>query len=155
MQTETENQSTSEGTMNNEEDDIKLNNLQSLSLQDSFKKFRDQKIRERETLKLCKQNSGISRSNDFKESLRLKFIEGAKKYIGIPYGEKYKEDGAPIAPLYLDCCGLVRQVVLDLQEEFGFLIGKFKDLTSSNTLTNKTFMNQVNGINAIKWIHCQ
>ena len=27
------------------------------------------------------------------------------------------------APLFLDCCGLIRQVLLDLKEDFGFVIG--------------------------------
>jgi hypothetical protein len=29
------------------------------------------------------------------------------------------------APLYLDCCGLVRRAARDLADEFGFLIGKW------------------------------
>jgi len=27
------------------------------------------------------------------------------------------------APLFLDCCGLVRRVLLDLKDDFGFKVG--------------------------------
>lgn len=38
------------------------------------------------------------------------------------------------APLYLDCCGLVRQVLLDLKEEFGFTIGPWNQAYMYDTL---------------------
>ena len=29
------------------------------------------------------------------------------------------------APLYLDCCGIVRQVILDLKDDFGFKLDRW------------------------------
>ena len=103
------------------------------SLQNSFLKFRDQKIKERQLMKACRNGNSI-RSNEFKETLRYKFIEAAKRYIGVPYGIKYKKDEDPIAPLYLDCCGLIRQALMDLQEDFGFVIGKWNQAYQMDTL---------------------
>ena len=52
-------------------------------------------------------------------------MEHAKKYFGIPYAKKYFPEGTPehSSPLFLDCCGLVRRVMRDLEKEFGFRIG--------------------------------
>ena len=74
------------------------------------------------------------RSQEFKDALREKFINQAKKYIGVPYAERYKKPEDPVAPLYLDCCGLVRKVVQDLAEEFGFLIGRWNQAYMFDTL---------------------
>lgn len=106
------------------------------SLQDNFKKFRDQKIRERQLMSQCRRDreGGSKRSQEFKDALREKFIEQAKKYLGVPYAERYKAEDAPVAPLYLDCCGLVRQCVQDLQEEFGFVIGRWNQAYQMDTL---------------------
>lgn len=108
----------------------------STSLQDSFKQFRSQKIKERQLMKLCQEAStnGTGRSPEYKDALRSKFIETAKRYLGVPYGERYKEEGDPVAPLYLDCCGLIRKVVQDLQEDFGFIIGKWNQAYQMDTL---------------------
>ena len=38
------------------------------------------------------------------------------------------------APLYLDCCGLVRRVLLDLKEDFGFTIGRWNQAYMYDTL---------------------
>lgn len=102
------------------------------SLQSSFLRFRDQKMKERQLMKACR--GGISRTTEFKDFLRFKFIETAKRYLGVPYGVKYKKEDDPVAPLYLDCCGLVRQVLLDLQDDFGFVIGKWNQAYQLDTL---------------------
>jgi hypothetical protein len=94
------------------------------NLQENFKKFRQAKVRERKLLKACRENSQGERSQEFKDQLRQKFIDQLKKYYGVPYHEKYRGD-KPLAPLYLDCCGLIRQVLRDLQEDFGFVTGKW------------------------------
>ncbi|XP_019397142.1 PREDICTED: inactive polyglycylase TTLL10 isoform X2 [Crocodylus porosus] len=62
---------------------------------------------------------------DCRWQLRMKFLEQAKCYIGVPYARRYHEPGTPEynSPLFLDCCGLIRRVVRDLSTEFGFLIG--------------------------------
>jgi hypothetical protein len=105
------------------------------SLQANFMKFREQKIRERQIMKLCQLANGESRrSQEFKDNLRQKFIDKAKKYLGVPYALCYKNAEDPVAPLYLDCCGLVRQVLQDLKEEFGFIIGKWNQAYQMDTL---------------------
>jgi hypothetical protein len=107
------------------------------SLQDNFKKFRDQKMKERQILKLARNGefSGDGQRTDaYKDSLRMKFIEAAKKYIGIPYAERFKADEMPVAPLYLDCCALVRRAVTDLQEDFGIILGKWNQAYQMDTL---------------------
>jgi hypothetical protein len=109
--------------------------MQDKSLQSSFLKFRDQKIKERQIMKLSQQQIlSEGRSQNFKEILRNKFIEDAKKYIGVPYAERYKSEEDPIAPLYLDCCGLIRKVVQDLQDDFGFIIGRWNQAYQMDTL---------------------
>lgn len=57
----------------------------------------------------------------------MKFIETAKKYYGVPYAKRfYKEDEEMYnAPLFLDCCALIRQIVYDLREDFGFVLDKW------------------------------
>lgn len=96
------------------------------SLQDAFAKFREQKKSERRLQKACRVPG--NRSQELKDELRNKFIEQAHKYMGVPYHERYKEEGTEAAPLYLDCCGLVRRCVQDLKEEFGFLIGRWNQV---------------------------
>lgn len=81
----------------------------------------------------------------------MKFVAQAKKYLGVPYAKKYYNPDSKLkkfidrkfsknnnyyfplinnkkAPeynsdLFLDCCGLVRRVMRDLEKEFGFRIG--------------------------------
>jgi len=101
------------------------------SLQDAFAKFRQKKIMEK---KLLKDAQKIERTSEFKAELRQKFIDQCKKYIGVPYAERYKKPEDPIAPLYLDCCALVRKAVQDLQPEFGFAIGKWNQAYQMDTL---------------------
>lgn len=105
------------------------------NLQSSFLKFRDQKIKEMQMMKMVKQASlSNGRTAEFKVQLRLKFVEQLKRYLGVPYGVKYKAAEDPIAPLYLDCCALVRQAVQDLQDDFGFIIGKWNQSYQIDTL---------------------
>jgi len=61
---------------------------------------------------------------DNTEELRIKYIEQAKKYLGTPYRQKYftPDDPRYHAPLFLDCCGLVRKAVNDLKDDFGFTL---------------------------------
>lgn len=104
---------------------IAIGGDENVSLQDAFAKFRNQKARERKLMKAYKESSTGVRSEEFKENLRKRFVEQSKKYFGVPYHEKYRDPEQPVAPLYLDCCALVRQCVRDLSDEFGFLIGKW------------------------------
>ena len=111
------------------------NNNADFSLQKNFLKFREQKIKERQMIKLCQATSASGgRSSEFKDRLRKRFIEQAKRYVGVPYAERYKKPEDPIAPLYLDCCALVRKAVKDLQDEFGFIFGKWNQAYQMDTL---------------------
>jgi hypothetical protein len=59
---------------------------------------------------VSKQSLKYRNDPDFKQRLRDKFIETAKKYFGVPYGSKYWKEGEKHynAPMYLDCCALIR-----------------------------------------------
>jgi hypothetical protein len=96
------------------------------SLQDAFARFRDQRKAERRLMKASYAPG--TRSQEYRDQLRAKFIEQAKAYMGVPYHRRYREEGQPEAPLYLDCCGLVRQCLKDLKEEFGFVIGRWNQV---------------------------
>ena len=95
------------------------------SLQNNFKNFRKHINKLREKKKDSKKLQPIS-FKDHPErikELRDKFVETARSLIGIPYGKKYlikhpeyKED------FFLDCCGLVRQVVYLMSEDLGFTL---------------------------------
>ena len=93
------------------------------SLQDHFSKFikaKKQDIKYRNYV--AEQAMKNRKDSEYKDRLRQKFIETAKKYFGVPYGSKYWKEGEKHynAPLYLDCCALLRQVIYDLREDFGF-----------------------------------
>ncbi len=59
--------------------------------------------------------------------LRKKFVDHAFSYLGIPYGKRYLSEDNPLynSHIFLDCCGLIRQCVNDLREEFGFMLGRW------------------------------
>lgn len=98
-----------------------------LSIQDAFKKFQKEKFYQLKLNKYLK-NTQVDRQNpQFKQQLREKFVATAKKYIGVPYGRKFHQPGDPLydAPLYLDCCALIRQTVFDLRQEFGYTLAKW------------------------------
>jgi len=114
---------------------------------------------------MSKQAAAKKRADPlFRAKLRQKFIDTAHKYIGVvrvgaivdevppplhvccnshtsaqPYAQKYHEPGSELynAPLFLDCCGLVRQVMDDLQDEFGFRIGRWNQAYMFDTLPKK------------------
>lgn len=96
------------------------------SLQANFSKFLQEKKEERRLLQTIASN--VERTEEFKQALRNKFIQQAKSYFGVPYAEKYQPEGAPQLPLYLDCCGLIRQCLKDLRTDFGFLTGKWNQV---------------------------
>ena len=52
----------------------------------------------------------------------MKFVDTAKRYFGVPYAAKFWKPGEEHynAPLYLDCCALIRQIISDLRDDFGF-----------------------------------
>lgn len=72
-----------------------------------------------------------NRTDETKLRLRNKFIEQVRSYIGTPYSATRCGEGAP---LYLDCCGLVRRALTDLKEDFGFEPGPWNQSYLYDTL---------------------
>lgn len=68
------------------------------------------------------------------QQLRRAFIEQARKYIGVPYSKSACRPEHKDATFYLDCCGLVRQVLRDLEPMFGFTIGQGNQAYQYDTL---------------------
>eukprot|EP00730_Choanoeca_flexa_P000209 TRINITY_DN10096_c0_g2_i1.p2 TRINITY_DN10096_c0_g2~~TRINITY_DN10096_c0_g2_i1.p2 ORF type:complete len:136 (+),score=29.72 TRINITY_DN10096_c0_g2_i1:37-444(+) len=97
------------------------------TLQDAFNQFRKRRQKERrKAQKLAASHR--QRSQEEMMALRQKFVKQVESYIGIPYSRKYHQDPSSEhydAPLYLDCCGLVRRAVQDLADDFGFQIGRW------------------------------
>lgn len=111
-----------------------LGDKENVSLQENFAKFLADKKQQRRLIKKAVASKGGKagqRSEEFKKELRQKFIDRALFYMGVPYSKKYHP---PDLPLYLDCCGLVRQVLKDLREDFGFVTGKWNQAYQFDTL---------------------
>jgi len=64
-------------------------------------------------------------SLEWRQHLREAFIAQARSYIGVPYSKKRHGPESPFhsSPIFLDCCGLVRQCIYDLRHLFGFTLG--------------------------------
>ncbi|XP_048581079.1 uncharacterized protein LOC5512073 isoform X2 [Nematostella vectensis] len=89
--------------------------------------------------KTMEEKAKISRQDPERmNSLRFKFLEGVKKYFGVPYAKRYHSPDSPHydSPLFLDCCGLIRRVLLDLKEDFGFVVGGGNQAYMFDTLPN-------------------
>lgn len=121
-----------EGRVNSESFVIAWDNSKadSVSLQKAFLKFKKERQRE---IKAYAENK---RSTISLHKLRKKFLDTALSYTGVPYARRYHGPDSPHynAPLYLDCCGLVRRVLLDLKEDFGFTIGPWNQAYMYDTL---------------------
>jgi len=108
-----------------------------VSLQDNFKTFKKQRFEKFKYNKYLKNIRVKDRSTkEFQDYLRNKFVETAKKYLGVPYAKKYLKptDKGYDSPIFLDCCALVRQVVYDLREEFGFTLARWNQSYQVDTL---------------------
>jgi hypothetical protein len=55
---------------------------------------------------------------------------------GVPYAKKYHEPGTALydSPIFLDCCGLVRQVLRDMAQDLGFSVGPWNQAYQLDTL---------------------
>lgn len=118
--------------------DSSENSDQPLSLQEAFEKFRKNKISLIKKKRINK-NIQIQRTPGQKILLRNKFINQCKKYLGVPYAKRYhiKDSSYYNAPLFLDCCGLIRRVLLDLKGNFGFHVGHWNQSYLFDTLRKK------------------
>jgi cell wall-associated NlpC family hydrolase len=56
--------------------------------------------------------------------------------LGVPYHKRYHNEDSPHfnAPLYLDCCGLVRKALRDMAPELGFTVGPWNQSYQYDTL---------------------
>ena len=108
-----------------------------VSLQENFKKFLCERKRLiRENSYKTQQKMQSRDSIEYQNELRQKFLERAIHYIGVPYAKRYCEPGTEAynSSLFLDCCGLVRQVLVDLKEEFGFRVCRWNQAYQYDTL---------------------
>jgi cell wall-associated NlpC family hydrolase len=95
-------------------------------LQSKFKQYlQKKKDLLKKKLKHNQKASTITRSPEFKAEMRKRIISRAKHYYGIPYSRKYHGPESEFYNYhqYLDCCGLVRQIMRDLQDDLGFTLG--------------------------------
>ena len=71
-----------------------------------------------------------------RQILRERFIALAHHYIGVPYAQKYWKPESPEynAPLFLDCCGLVRKILRDMAHDLNFIIGPWNQAYLFDTL---------------------
>ncbi|XP_028393801.1 uncharacterized protein LOC114518086 [Dendronephthya gigantea] len=107
------------------------------TLQSAFLKFKRNRRNKLKQYAVSEDRSKQNvRTTEQMDQLRKKFVEQAKSYFGVPYARRYHEPGSPEydAPLFLDCCGLVRKVLRDLKEDFGFFIGPWNQAYMFDTL---------------------
>jgi cell wall-associated NlpC family hydrolase len=107
------------------------------ALQKQFKRFMRAKKQDIKYRNYVSTQAFLNRKDpQFKEKLREKFLEQAKKYFGVPYAPRYWKEGEKHynAPLYLDCCALVRQIVYDLRDDFGFQLDRWNQAYQFDTL---------------------
>jgi cell wall-associated NlpC family hydrolase len=109
-------------------------------LQAAFAKFRQQRIAMRRATKEAElAQAAVQRTPEAMNALRQKFINQAMSYLGIPYHPRYHGADSQYynAPLYLDCCGLIRRVLFDLTDEFGFKPQRYNQAYQFDTLPVK------------------
>ncbi|XP_055863452.1 uncharacterized protein LOC106062948 isoform X2 [Biomphalaria glabrata] len=119
---------------------------QKRNLQESFLHFMKKK---KNLLKQERRHTATSQGRNVNQErldeLRAQVIERAKSYIGVPYGRKYWSPDSPEykSPFFLDCCGLVRRVIRDLQNELGFRLGPGNQAYMYDTLPNTLCADQM------------
>jgi len=108
------------------------------TLQQKFARFKKERQRERKLQRFVSAKvATVDRTDEFRDGLRQRFIAGSKQYLGVPYSAKYHPTPDCEyfnAPLYLDCCGLVRRVLQDLADDFGFKIGRWNQAYQFDSL---------------------
>ena len=92
------------------------------SLQARFEAMRQRRIEAQKRVDAADQaQRKPKRPQQVRDALRAKFVAQVESYMGVPYSKK--ASGVEDAPLYLDCCNLIRRCLLDLKSEFGFKVG--------------------------------
>eukprot|EP00392_Amoebophrya_sp_AT5.2_P014658 g14819.t1 len=101
----------------------------SSSLQENFRKFRQQKLAEAREKKKQGVDKKKTRPQAEKDALRAKWVAQLKKYLGVPYAKRYypAEDYPEDYERgdFLDCCGILRQASADLEGEWGWKLGRW------------------------------
>ena len=127
---------TSEYTVSFDDDNAKKSKGGSsqMTLQERFNAMRRKKLAESKHANYVRRRG--QRSKERKDKLRKDFIAQVKKYIGVPYAQKYHEKGTEAfeSPIFLDCCALIRRAQNDLAEDFGFLLGRWNQNYQMSTL---------------------
>jgi len=102
------------------------------SLQERFEAMRSRRCAAAARVKAAERAGANGwRSDVEKQALRERFLSQVRSYIGTPYSAARCGEGAPC---YLDCCGLVRQALTDLKEDFGFEVGPWNQSYLFDTL---------------------
>eukprot|EP01135_Chromosphaera_perkinsii_P011451 Nk52_evm27s2402 gene=Nk52_evmTU27s2402 len=106
------------------------------SLQLAFQKFRRARMREIRNQKLLEEKKALQCSPERIANLRQEFLDRAIGYLGVPYAKRYHQPGSGYynSPLFLDCCGLVRQVLYDMSSTLGFRVGPWNQAYQFDTL---------------------
>jgi hypothetical protein len=108
------------------------------TMQLRFARFKKERQRERKLQSFVAQKAAhVVRDDSFRDHLRDKFVATCIQYLGVPYHPKYHLDESSEhyqAPLFLDCCGLVRRALQDLVGEFNFKIGRWNQAYQFDTL---------------------
>jgi len=121
---------------------------QGSDLQAAFQKFlKKRKKAQQAGTKQADEFSKQRTSEAFRQKLRQLFVDRVRHYIGVPYAKRFHtpegcdcegctESGRQLYHnlLFLDCCALVRQAVGDLQDMFGFRLGKRNQSYQFDTL---------------------
>jgi hypothetical protein len=97
-------------------------------LRANFERFKKQKVEQIKYRKYVTEQATVDKKDPIiKKRLREKFLETAKKYFGVPYAKRYFNPGEPHydAPIFLDCCALVRQITYDMREDLGFYLDRW------------------------------
>lgn len=121
--------------------EISFGGNQSANLQESFRNYRRgrqaeiKQFKKMQASQPCCTQPSVQQQQHCAE-LRNKFVEQAKTYLGVPYAKKYwtPEEPEYNAHLFLDCCGLVRQVLRDLRKDLGFKCGRWNQAYQYDTL---------------------
>ena len=90
-----------------------IGNQQGTDLRANFERFKKQKVEQIKYRKYVTEKAQVDRRDPaVKKRFREKFLETAKKYFGVPYAKRYFNPGEPLydAPMFLDCCALLRQI---------------------------------------------
>jgi len=105
-----------------------IGNQGNQDLRANFERFKKQKVEQIKYRKYVTEQATVDRKDPLvKKRLREKFLETAKKYFGVPYAKRYFNPGEVHydAPIFLDCCALVRQITYDMREELGFYLDRW------------------------------